>query len=88
MVSQAQWRASAPRQALIFKVLRISLFTQKLEGERLLIAFAVLFGRTVVTLVVTILLPMWIANTFFGVNLGDFIRGYIFHASIATGEHH
>ena len=48
MASQAEWRASAPRRALIFKVLRISLFTQKLEGESLLIALAVLFVRLVV----------------------------------------
>jgi hypothetical protein len=75
MASQTQWAASAPRRALIFKVLRISLFTQKLEGEGLLIAFAVLIVRSAVP----ILVLMWIANTFFGVSLGDFLRGHFFH---------
>jgi hypothetical protein len=58
MASEAQWRASAPRRALISKVLRITVFTQKPEGGGLLIAFAVLFVR-----LVPILLLMWIANT-------------------------
>jgi hypothetical protein len=84
MASQAQWRASAARRAVMFKVLRISLFTQKLEGEGLLIAFAVLFVRSVAP----ILMLMWIANTFFGVSPGDFIRGHFFHVSISTGENH
>jgi hypothetical protein len=85
MASHAQWRASAPRRALIFKVLLISLFAQKLEGEGLLIACAVLFVRLVVTVVVPILLLMWIANTFFDVSLGNFIRGY-FHVPTLRGE--
>jgi hypothetical protein len=81
MASQAQWRASAPRRALLFKVLHISLFTQKLEGEGLLIACAVLFVRSV-----PILLLMRIANMFFHVRPGDFIRGYFFHVPTSTGE--
>jgi hypothetical protein len=70
MTSEAQWRASGPRRALISKVLLISLFAQKLEGEGLLIALAVLFLRSVVP----ILVAMWFVNTFFGVGPGDFIR--------------
>lgn len=85
MASHAQWRASAPGRALIFKVLLISLFAQKLEGEGLLIACAVLFVRLVVTVVVPILLGMWIANTFFDVSSGDFIRRY-FHVPTLRGE--
>jgi hypothetical protein len=71
--SEAKWQALKPRRDYVAKVLRISLFMEKLEGQELAVALGVLFCRGVLPILVT----MWISYVFFQVSPGQFIHGLV-----------
>jgi hypothetical protein len=71
--SEAKWQALKPRRDYFAKVLRISLFMEKLEGQKLAVALGVLFCRGVLPILVT----MWVSYVFFRVSPSEFIHGWV-----------